>query len=332
MDNGSEALAKLPNPNAGPAHLTVASEVATRELLRDLFDIPFLRVLAWSCDAANDLRTFIGQAEDIHAPFIEPDALKQFCIGPLTINELWRGTGKDMKLDRGPYLHLDNIFVDPKTCQITCILDWRSSCVAPLFYNSGVPRLCGNSWPVREGWVIPERPDNFESLSEDEQRRIDDDLESETLYRYYEAQVYKRASHHWTVLRQPKIPILRKPVCLVSGAWENHDLFFLREVLMTITNQWDEIFPSIPCPVSFSSEEIELQSKEEENIKGLGHMLLLFREQAILPVDGMVEPEDYDIALENSRRFKEIFIGLRKDDAEKKLFKNLWPYQESGSI
>jgi hypothetical protein len=34
MDNGSEVFAKLPNPNAGPAHLTVSSEVATRELVR----------------------------------------------------------------------------------------------------------------------------------------------------------------------------------------------------------------------------------------------------------------------------------------------------------
>lgn len=34
MDNGSEVFAKLPNPNAGPARFTVASEVATRELVR----------------------------------------------------------------------------------------------------------------------------------------------------------------------------------------------------------------------------------------------------------------------------------------------------------
>lgn len=33
MDNGSEVFAKLPNPNAGPAHFSVASEVATRELV-----------------------------------------------------------------------------------------------------------------------------------------------------------------------------------------------------------------------------------------------------------------------------------------------------------
>ena len=44
MDNGSEVFAKLPNPNAGPAHFTVASEVATRELVRQLIDLLFLYI------------------------------------------------------------------------------------------------------------------------------------------------------------------------------------------------------------------------------------------------------------------------------------------------
>lgn len=35
MDNGVEVLAKLPNPNAGPAFYTTASEVATRHFVCD---------------------------------------------------------------------------------------------------------------------------------------------------------------------------------------------------------------------------------------------------------------------------------------------------------
>lgn len=34
MDNGSEVFAKIPNLIAGPARLTIASEVVTRELVR----------------------------------------------------------------------------------------------------------------------------------------------------------------------------------------------------------------------------------------------------------------------------------------------------------
>ena len=75
-------------------------------------------------------------------------------------------------------------------------------------------------------------------------------------------------------------------------------------------------------------EDVQLHSKEEENIDGVGKLLTLFRDEAVLPVGGMIDPKDYDTAQENSRKFKYIFIGLGKDDEEKELFSKLWPYQE----
>lgn len=62
---------------------------------------------------------------------------------------------------------------------------------------------------------------------------------------------------------------------------------------------------------------------------GIGQMLALSRDQGVLPVDDMVEPKDYEAACENSRKFKDIFIGLAKDEAERDLYTKLWPYQES---
>ncbi|KAM5454352.1 hypothetical protein MaudCBS49596_002370 [Microsporum audouinii] len=53
MDNGLEVVAKLPNPIAGPAYYTTASEVATRAFLRDVLDIPTPRIIAWSADQSN---------------------------------------------------------------------------------------------------------------------------------------------------------------------------------------------------------------------------------------------------------------------------------------
>ncbi|KAJ5978567.1 phosphotransferase enzyme family protein [Penicillium viridicatum] len=396
MNNGAEVFAKLPNLNAGPAHFTVASEVATRESLRDIFNVPVPQVLVWSCDATknsveaefiieekvvelentlttiifdrqgciyfkDDPSALIGEAKEIHTD--SAGALERYSIGPLTSNELWSGAKRDMDLDRGPWkdpreyaealgrnemalieshavprmnyyrssqskelpedgialvkkyidvapylvpsptdgsgnanvlwhpdLHLDNIFVDPNTYQITRIVDWQSACVAPLFYQSGVPKLCKKNGHVREGWVVPRRPEDLESLSESEQKRIDEDLENEILHKYYEAQVCKRTPRHWAVLQQQAVPTIRKPVWLVTGAWENRDLFFLRESFMELVADWEELFP--------------------ESLVQL----------AVLPVDGMVDPKDFDIARENCRKFKEIFVGLGKDDDERELF------------
>lgn len=71
MDNGSVVFAKLPNPCAGPAYYTTASEVATRTLvgavtqtlisvrlkimsqLSEVLDIPVPRILAWCARSDN---------------------------------------------------------------------------------------------------------------------------------------------------------------------------------------------------------------------------------------------------------------------------------------
>lgn len=496
MDNGCEVFAKLPNPNAGPARLTIASEIATRKLVRfliplfyiqsnstlqlsDVLRIPVLRVLAWSFDSASspvgaeyiieekapgvrlgsvwnqwprksklqliaqviDIQnTLTGVTFDMHGCIYFKDDLRalgeepkeagiqsataiipdMFVIGPLTTGELWNGVRSGMNLDRGPCksrestgyckgpniflnigkhpsdytralgrneiayikshaiprmnyyrslktqehpddgldilakymkvapylipqstneaasnnvlmhpdLHLDNIFVDPETLQITRIVDWQSACVAPLFYHAAVPKMCTHHGPLQEGWVVPERPEEFDSLSAEEQRKIDDDLESQILHKYYEAQVYKRSSRYWSILQNERIPIIRKPVWLVTGVWENRDLFFLRESLMSLFAHWEQLVPGAPCPISFTNEDVELHSKEEENITGVGKLLTLFRDESVLPVDGMVDPKDYEIAQQNSRKFKDIFIGLAKDDEERELFTKLWPYQE----
>ncbi|KAL2815183.1 phosphotransferase enzyme family protein [Aspergillus granulosus] len=462
MDNGAEVFAKIPNPNAGPSQYTTASEVATLELLRDVFKIPVPRVLAWSSASTNspveaeyiitekaqgvrlgsvwdqwsreaklklitqvidmenkltairfpkhgsiyfkeDLHSLTGEVEAIEVDSVAPGCLSRFSIGPLTSSELWKNGRSEIDLDRGPWLdpweytqalgrneiswiqshahprmnyyrsledyelpsdglallsqymdvarylvppstdematsivlwhpdlHLDNVFVDPDTCDITCIVDWQSACVAPLFYQSSVPKMLRHHQPVQEGWVIPERPGNYSSLSENEKQRVDNDLESETLHKYYEAQVFKRAPRHWAVLHQATVPILRQPARLVSGVWENRDLFFLRQSLISLSRNWHGIFASdqLPCPIHFTDKKLQLHSKEEANMDGIGHMLTLFRDQGVLPVDGMVDPKNYAIACNNCRTFKEIFIGLAENERERELYAKLWPYQD----
>ncbi|KAJ5804674.1 Aminoglycoside phosphotransferase [Penicillium psychrosexuale] len=459
MNNGCEVFAKLPNPNAGAARFTIASEVATHKLLSDVLKLPVPRVLAWSFDANNHVgaeyiieekapgvrlgsvwnlwpresklqliiqvidiqNTLTGVTFDMHGCIYLKDDLRSlgeepkeaniqsattsipdiFAMGPLTTSELWNGVRSGMNLDRGPWkdssdytralgrneisyikshaiprmnyyrslktqehpedglalltkymkvapylipqstneaasnnvlmhpdLHLDNIFVDPETLQITRIVDWQSACAAPLFYHADVPRMCAHRGPLQEGWAVAERPKDFDSLGAEEQRKIDDDLESQILHKYYLAKVYRLSPRYWSVPQNKNIPIIRKPVWLVTGVWENRDLFFLRESLMLLFAQWEELVPGVACPIDFTNQDIELHSKEEENINGVGKLLTIFRDESVLPVDGMVLPKDYDTAQKNSRKFKDIFIGLAKDDEEKELFTKLWPYQE----
>lgn len=53
MENGIELIARIPHPNAGPAHFTTASEVATLSFLRDHLKINVPKVLGWSSKSSS---------------------------------------------------------------------------------------------------------------------------------------------------------------------------------------------------------------------------------------------------------------------------------------
>ncbi|KAJ5045972.1 hypothetical protein NUH16_002797 [Penicillium rubens] len=53
MDDGREVIAKVPNPNAGVPHFTTASEVATMDFARKVFETPAPRVYSWNSQARS---------------------------------------------------------------------------------------------------------------------------------------------------------------------------------------------------------------------------------------------------------------------------------------
>jgi hypothetical protein len=188
-----------------------------------------------------------------------------------------------------------------------------------------------HSGPVTDGWVVPERPADFASLSAAEKAKIDAELEAETLHKLYESLVYKRSARHWSVLSNQNLEALRAPTMLVTKVWETRNLFSLRDSLITLSTQWDTLFPesTLPCPIRFAEKEIEVHRKEKENMQGVGAIMALLRDGGALPAtDGMIESEDFEMAQSNNRKFKEVFVCGAEGEEERELFERLWPYQE----
>ncbi|RHZ57500.1 uncharacterized protein CDV56_108101 [Aspergillus thermomutatus] len=53
MDDGFQAVGKVPNPNAGLPHFTTASEVATMDFMRNVLGTPAPKVFSWSSTTDN---------------------------------------------------------------------------------------------------------------------------------------------------------------------------------------------------------------------------------------------------------------------------------------
>ncbi|KAK2766152.1 hypothetical protein FQN54_007668 [Arachnomyces sp. PD_36] len=464
MDNGLEMIARLPNPIAGPAYYTTASEVATREFLRDALNIPTPRIIAWSADRNNSVGAeyileekapgvplgslwyqwpmesklaMISQVVGIEHqlasvqfskigciyfkhdvpggmsggqsfttdPPLPPSILDRFTLGSLVSEGMWRSDRASMDMKRGPYtsplelveamatneiqfvkthglprlnyhrsstepelpdevlalldrylkltpamipprtvedthaptlwhpdLHLDNVFVDPGSRQITQIIDWQSAAVMPLYHQSGIPRMFKHPGGVSNNWDFPELPDNYDSLDQAERDRLGHERESKTCHKYYAAETKDANPRHWAALQLENLALRTEPSRLALNVWEDHDVFFLRRALLSITEQWQHLCPgSGPCPISFAKDELEAHAAEEESMGNVAEILRLFRDNWDLPPDGMVDPALFDEIRSAVAELRDAFIANGDDEAERELFSKLWPYKDTDS-
>jgi hypothetical protein len=228
-----------------------------------------------------------------------------------------------------PDLHLDNVFVDPESKQITRIIDWQSAVVLPLFYQCGISRMFKHPGAVLDGFAVSELPENYDTLDESEKAIIDSSRKSETCHKYYEAETKGKNPRHWAALQLENAEVRTEPSRLVVNVWEDRDIFFLRRALLAIVEQWSDLCPgSGPCPVSFNGQELSAHAAEEESMSNTAEILRLFRDSWGLPPDGMVDSAEFDRIRTAVMELRESFIGSADNDAESEQFARLWPYQD----
>lgn len=98
----------------------------------------------------------------------------------------------------------------------------------------------------------------------------------------------------------------------------------MRDSLIALVAQWHLLFgEDTICPIAFSTEELELHAKEEENMDSVGEMLSLFQDQGVLPADGMVRPEDYKAAIERCHKYREVFLNSAQNEGERDFYSKL---------
>lgn len=227
-------------------------------------------------------------------------------------------------------LHLDNVFVDPESKKITCVIDWQATAALPFFYQCGVPTMFKHKGPVSDDMTIwPKRPENYDSLEQDEKEEIDNLIRSEHLHKRYLAITHDRNPRHWAAL-QLHDDVRTQPIHIAQSVWEDFDVFFLRRALIRIVNGWEDLCPGAgPCPVSFNEQEIALHLHEEENRGYVGEVLTTFRENWGLPPDGSIDPAKFDETQTKLQHMRDAFVGAADNEEDRFLAEKLWPYQDT---
>ncbi|RJE20860.1 Phosphotransferase enzyme family [Aspergillus sclerotialis] len=229
-----------------------------------------------------------------------------------------------------PDLHLDNVFVDPGSRQITQIIDWQSAAVMPFFYQCDIPRMVKNPGGVSYNWDIPELPDNYDSLDQCEKEKINSARESEICHKYYLAETKDQNPRHWATLGLESVCVRTEPSRLVVNVWEDRDVFFFRQALYSIAEQWEQLCPdSGSCPVAFSKQEIKAHAVEEEGMGNVAEILRIFRDGWGLPPDGMVDAAAFEGIRDAVAEMRDSFLSNADSEAERELFYKIWPYQHA---
>jgi hypothetical protein len=199
-----------------------------------------------------------------------------------------------------PDLHLDNIFINPETNHISSVIDWQSTTISPMFQR--------------------QYPQFLEPLADSGQ-------DSESPLMQYKDLVRRRDPIRWSMVNDPYHSIKTKPISLVPSCWDREDLFSLRNSLISIMAHWNDIaLDAMPCLLVFTEEELVLHNTEMELIEGLSSIMHQLRDEAMIPLGGMVQPEDYERLKELSKRLKTDFVDLGENDGQRTLHANVWPY------
>ncbi|PWY91337.1 hypothetical protein BO94DRAFT_573791, partial [Aspergillus sclerotioniger CBS 115572] len=234
-----------------------------------------------------------------------------FAIGPTT-NRNFFDDGRDaVDVNRGPYLHGDNIFVNPdRPTEILSIIDWQAVNLSPLFLQARHPALVEFEGPIPEGPGSINLPDNFDELNPEEQLEAKKLRAAQSLYKLYDIQLIQQCPDIAHALRF-KYSLAGQITGLAGSIFSDGEPI-VQGMLMRLQEEWPSSTGlSIPCPLSFTAKEKETQREEAEKWATGVELMEKFLHQvgAYRGWDGWVNHDNYEHYKERFDRCREQFLN-----------------------
>ncbi|KAL8901341.1 MAG: hypothetical protein Q9207_005255 [Kuettlingeria erythrocarpa] len=454
-EDGAEVVAKIPNPTAGRAKYSTASEAAVLQYVREYTTVPVPKILAWNDDALNpvgaeyiimekapgvQLYKVWDEIQDYHrlrliesltkmehqlaaiqfpaygglylrhsisnpsqyVP-LDPsmDSTRSYCIGPQCGPSWTDGTShQDIQkdIDAGPWLdltqftqglalrslaqsclpmaknmapslhgtkdeyesvlnsarkvipymaeipalqqtsapslwhpdlHMGNIFVsEADHAQITCLIDWQSACVSPLFLQPRWPVFLTPLTPlgfedIKDG--LPKLPKNFDQL----------DAADKTLAMYEKDNAtYAKAYMAATFLKNRKAYMARFSVkeslqgfFSDIGDIRQDGIVPLKVHLVRIFLSWESMGFSDPCPLRFTSAEIDSLNRQSDEYTRFQEIQSIAKKYLSTDSEGWIAPLlDFAEKEAQNRALLELVIEQFKSQMSADEVRAIWPF------
>ncbi|KAK2731594.1 Phosphotransferase enzyme [Onygenales sp. PD_40] len=236
---------------------------------------------------------------------------------------------------RHPDLNPNNIFVDPDSGAISCIIDWQHTIIEPRLLASGYPRAFENpDSEIPAELKEPLLPRNHESLSSEEKIQADELYRRQLIFYYYRIFNGHLNKAHLEAMRDPLLLPRQHLVDRAGREWTGN-LMTLKGALVRMVQYWNYLpdTQGVSCPISFSDAEIQDFHEQEQTWFSLNTLVNQWREEELGGVgeDGWVSHERYDEAVRKLAELKGRLIETADGDVEDlELLQRGWPFREVG--
>ncbi|KAF2275182.1 uncharacterized protein EI97DRAFT_420759 [Westerdykella ornata] len=227
-------------------------------------------------------------------------------------------------------LHVANVFVNPTNpTEITGLIDWQSTEIAPLYFQARQPHILDYEGPPVSGLERPTLPKNLDELEPDARRRAVTLYYQQSLCVLYNTLTHRQNPRLYAALEFQQTTsfmlLLLARNLLVDG--ESSYLAQVAELEAT----WETLTgaKSSRYPFSFSAKEREeLEAEVEGVVRGMEAMRAI-REGIgeLFPEQGIVRHELYDESVNALGQMKEQVIEeFARSEEERRVWERMWPF------
>jgi hypothetical protein len=237
---------------------------------------------------------------------------------------------------RHPDLNPNNILISPNSGAISCIIDWQHATVEPRLLVAGYPRAFENpDLKDPPNLKEPSLPADYDTLPEEAKAEADELYRRRLLFHYYRIFNGGLNKPHLNALRDPLL-LPRKHLVDRAGRQWSGNLMTLKGALIRMVEYWP-LLPGtegVPCPVQFTSAELEEFSEKEELWFQLNAAVNLWRDQiGGISEDGWISNEQYENAARKVAELKKSLIAIGEGDQEEiDLLEKGWPFRDHEEI
>ncbi|KAF4622709.1 hypothetical protein G7Y89_g14318 [Cudoniella acicularis] len=237
----------------------------------------------------------------------------------ITSSHLWHGD-----------LYVANIFVNSSNpTEITGIIDWQSTELAPLYHHTHQPQIIDYEGPQVVGLERPQLPKDMNQFNTEEKKR------AQVLYlKQSLCSLYNTITHHQNPQLYAALEFQQTPshllLLLARNLLIDGKASYLSQVA-ALEETWDEL-PGAKgsiYPFSFSaSEKEEMEADTEGVVRGMEAMRAIKESIGeLFPEQGIVRTELYEEALDALKQMKvQVIEEFAKNDEEREIWRRKWPF------